>query len=145
MQPEVKSLFEQDLVSRDKAIARELASKANLRELQANEKLYAEGDEANFIFLILEGTCKPDGTRIRAVIKRGTFLGELPLLGVPALRADAKPAYAVTAVAHEKCILAQVSYADFEDVAAKHPQVWKFMAATLARRLNERFSPPPTK
>ena len=39
---------------------------------------------ANFIFLILEGTCKlVDGTRIRAVIKRGTFLGEFPLLACP--------------------------------------------------------------
>jgi CRP-like cAMP-binding protein len=132
MQPDfIKSLLEQDLVSHDEGIARELANKANPRELQPNETLYTKGDEANFIFLILDGSCKiVDGTRVIAVIERGTFVGEFPLLGV-------SRAYAVTAVAGERSFLAQVSYADFRDIAAKHPQIWELMAAKLARRLND--------
>ena len=133
-----KRLLEQDLVSDDEAVARGLANKAHPRELQSNEKLYTKGDKANFIFLVLDGSCElVDGSGVLHIIERGTFLGEFPLLGVGKV-------YAVTAVASEKCVLAQVSYADFRDIAAKHPKIWERMASKLARRLNDR-SRPPTK
>jgi CRP-like cAMP-binding protein len=125
-----RSLLEQELVSHDEAIARQLTNKAHPRELQPNQMLYAKGDEANFIFFVLDGSCKlVDDDSVIAVIKRGTSLGEFPLLGV-------SRAYAVTAVAVEKSIFAQVSYSDFRDIAVKYPQIWELVAAMLARRLN---------
>lgn len=128
-----RSLLEQELVSHDEAIARELTNKAHPRELQPNQTLYTKGDEANFIFFVLDGNCKlVDDNSVIAVLERGTSLGEFPLLGV-------SRAYAVTAVAGEKSVFAQVAYSDFRDIAAKHPQIWELMAAMLARRLNGRL------
>ena len=124
------SLLEQELASHDEAIARELTDKADPRELQPNQTLYTKGDEANFIFFVLDGNCKlVDDNGVIAVIKGGACLGEFPLLGV-------SRAYAVTAVAGEKSVFAQVSYSDFRAIAAKYPKIWELMAAMLARRLN---------
>ena len=90
-----KRLLEQDLVSDDEAVSWGLANKAHPRELQSNEKLYTKGDKANFIFLVLDGSCElVDGSGVLHIIERGTFLGEFPLLGVGKV-------YAVTAVASE--------------------------------------------
>jgi CRP-like cAMP-binding protein len=126
-----RGFLKQELVSHDEDIAKKLATKARPRKLQPNDTLYAKGDEANFIYFILDGSCKlVDGNKVIAVRENGQSLGEFPLLGE-------SRAYAVTAVAREDSFIAEVSYSHFRDIAEKHSRIWEMMAAKLAKRLNE--------
>src|SRR5262245_59285587 len=125
-----RSFLQQELVGGDKDIARNLANKAELRELQPNQTLYTKGEKANLIFFVLSGSCKlVDDGQVVGVLEKGKSLGEFPLVGESS-------SYVVTAIAQEKSVIAQVSYSDFRSIA--DIEVWQRMSAKLARRLNAR-------
>lgn len=99
---------------------RELGERAEVRNLESEETFIREGENADSLFLILDGRVKiyltdPDGKKLVVDIRRtGQYVGEMML--------DEKPR-AASVRTTEPTEVAVVSREDFKAFLRKHPEV----------------------
>lgn len=122
----------QKIVAGNAALAGELAQRAELAEMKAGETLIEQGESDNDIYFILVGsfTVVVNG---RTVQRRGPgdTLGEMAAVE-PTLRRSA------SVIAAEDSVVAKLSEADLCDLGSRYPDIWRFIARELAKRLMQR-------
>jgi CRP-like cAMP-binding protein len=123
------------LVALPERLATNLFAGATPVRLAADEVLFLAGDAGNGCYRIEQGLLKvsivsPSGTeRILAFLGPGAIVGELSII-------DGLPRSAsIVAIRDSELIF--VSKAAFEDCAKKHPEVYRYLVAVLAKRLRE--------
>ncbi len=105
------------------------------RSVEAGARLYFEGDEARYLYLIAMGRVKlvRDTTSGRQVVldilHGGEYFGNLKTLGAAA--------YSETAVAHTTGCILQISSQDFGKILEQHPDVTLKVLEAVGRRLEE--------
>lgn len=128
----LEELGRQDLVDGDADLAEEIANRAELRSLEPGEVLIDQGADDDDIYLILAGLCDVV-VNGRPIAVRGPRknVGEMAAIQPTQPRA-------ATVVAREQTVVARLSEADFAEIAGRHPQIYRTIAAELARRLFDR-------
>lgn len=128
----VETLLAQKLVAGSAELAGELADRVILRALPKDEVLIQQGGGDNDLFFLLSGMLDVIVNGCR-VAKRGpgNHVGEMA-----AVQPSQKRAASVFAA--ENSIIAQLTEPDFADIATRHPQMYRYIAQELARRLLQR-------
>lgn len=127
----VEAIARQELVLGNPGIARRFADVAKLHAYAAGEEVYVQGAPGtNSLYLLLGGALDlVAGGRLVARFQDHQAVGEFPMLE-PAM------AHAVTLRVQQPSVVALVKEKDVRSIAAEHGEVWKNMAAMLARRLH---------
>lgn len=121
--------------------ARRVLASARRRTFSRNEVIFHEGDPADSILLISKGrvlvrTTTPLGhTAALGVLGPGTFVGELALLAIPAVRS-------ATATAIEPVEAMAIHRDAFAEIRSKHPSITDTLIQLFAdtiRRLNHQL------
>lgn len=130
----VDALRAQKLVSGDTSLAEELAEATEVIAVEKGKVLIQQDSDDNDIYFIIAGTFEVvvNGRRV-AARGPGDCVGEMAAIE-PTQRRSA------TIVACEYSILARLSEAQFTDIASRHPDMYRFIARELARRLLRRNS-----
>ena len=111
----------------DEKAGNRLAGNFELR-LEAGETLFREGDPGHEMYVVLEGAVRLlRGERELAVMRRGSYFGEMSLLG-------GNPRSA-TAVAADAVRLAVITQANFDLLVRENPALVRTLLEELARRL----------
>ena len=125
----VEALAAQRLVSGNGELAQELAQRGEVFAVPAGQTLISQGADDNDIYFILAGTFdvvvngrKVDGRGA------GDHVGEMAAVQ-PAQRRSA------TVTALEEGVVVKLSADAFSDLASRHPQLYRFIAQELARRV----------
>jgi CRP/FNR family transcriptional regulator, cyclic AMP receptor protein len=128
----IDALLQHALVRGDHDLASEFAKRATVIEVPAGEKIIAQGDSDNDLFLILSGAFDiVVNGRIVAARGRGDHVGEMALVE-PSQRRSAD------VVATESALVAKFSYKDVTELASRDSTIYRVIAQNLARRLLER-------
>jgi CRP/FNR family transcriptional regulator, cyclic AMP receptor protein len=128
----VDTLCAQKIVGGNVELAEELADRTTLRALDKGDTLIEQGATDNELFFVISGVLDVlvNGRR---VAKRGQtdHVGEM---------AAVQPAQTRSAsvIAAEPAVVAQLAEPDFADIANRHPQLYRYIAQELARRLLQR-------
>jgi len=128
----VDALAAQDLVQGDRELAAAIADVAVMRELEPGERLILQEAEDTDVYLILAGSFSivVNGKAI-AVRRPGSQVGEMAA-AEPSQRRSA------TVVATELSVVAGMSEEQFALLGDRFPRIWRVVAKTLSRRLNQR-------
>jgi CRP-like cAMP-binding protein len=115
-----------------KAVKFDSAANEQLRTYEKDDMIFAEGEPAEEIFVIMGGSVKitrvsGNGEILLEIIKTGDIFGEMALL-------EAKSRSA-SAVAHEKCDLMVVNQANFDQMIKTQPQLITKLITVLAERI----------
>ncbi len=128
----VDALLSQKIVLGNADLAADLSQVVKCRELQDGETLIEQNGEDRDVFLILAGAFKVEiNGRQVAVRGVGAHVGEMTAVQ-PAQRRSA------SVIATEKSVVAQVPADEFAKLAAKYPNIYRYIAQELAQRLLER-------
>jgi CRP/FNR family transcriptional regulator len=112
-----------------------LVRMTRMTTVEKGRTIYRQDDRAQGLFLLKTGRVRlsrigPGGKKLElAILERGTFFGEMPLLGE-----RMRSAYAEAA---EDCLLCVMSQRDIEQLVLRNPQVGLRMIEVLSRRLAE--------
>jgi len=104
-------------------------------DVSEGERIYFEGDAAEYMFLVALGKVKLVRTTssgrdvLLDVLRGGEYFGSLPVLG--------SHAYAETAVAQTDGCILKISSPDFERILSEHPDVTRKVLEEVTRRLVE--------
>jgi predicted nucleotide-binding protein len=126
------TLLEDRLVAHDRAIADRLVAEGQLRAFAPGETLINQGDHTSDVFFIIAGSVtiivngKPLTTR-----SQGLTVGEMSAI-------EPSQPRSATVVAADATVVLQVSEASFIEIGHTFPEMWRRLAASLARRLLER-------
>jgi NTE family protein len=118
----------------DAATLDEIASAFSWRELAGGERLFAQGEPGDSLFLIASGRLKvtaadADGdARVVAEIPRGESVGEMAVLTGEARNASVHAA--------RDTLLAELDRDRFRELAARHPSLALNLAEIVVRRLS---------
>lgn len=125
-------LNQQRMVQGNSLISTEVAEKSNVREFFSGETLIEQNGHDNSIYFILSGSVEifVNGYPV-ALRGAGNHVGEMAAIE-PAHRRSA------TVIAKEDTIVAELSEHDFTDIATRYPEIYRFIARELSRRLLER-------
>lgn len=128
----VEALKSQFIVHGQDAIAEAIASAVTIDEFEAGQILIRQGDVDNDLLLILAGRVLVL-VNSREVASRGPgqHVGEICAID-PISRRTA------TNVAAEPTVVARIHEPDLSKIAGLYPQLWRFMAVELSRRLDQR-------
>lgn len=128
----IDAMLQQAIVCGNRELATELAECAELVEVPEGAVIITQGGDDNDLFLIISGTFKivVNGREV-AMRGRGDNVGEMVLVE-PTQRRSAD------VVAAEPALVAKFTHADVTDLATRHPEIYRVIARTLARRLLER-------
>ena len=117
----------------------EAVSKINMlfhdHDVHPDERIYFEGDEAKFLYLVALGKVKlirnaASGREVLLdILRGGEYFGALTALG--------GRVYAETAIAQTDCCILQISSTDFESILAEHPEVARRAIEGVSQRLAE--------
>jgi CRP/FNR family cyclic AMP-dependent transcriptional regulator len=122
----------QKIVAGNQALAGELAQRAHLMEVKAGHVLIEQGGSDNDIYFILVGafTVVVNG---RTMQKRGpgNTVGEMAAVE-PSLRRSA------SVIATEDSVVGKLTEAELSDIGARYPDIWRFIAKEVAKRLMQR-------
>lgn len=131
----VGALAKQSIVAGNRALAEEIAGKAELRAVPAGGTLIQQADEDNDLFLILEGEfhVSVDGALV-AKRRAGDHIGEIAAIQ-PALKRTA------TVVAKSDSVVGKLTHAVLTDIGDRYPTVYKAIAQQLAGRLFQQNKP----
>lgn len=126
------TLSEQKLVRGDKVLAEALASSVTLLEAQTGAAVIHQGGVDNDVYFIVTGSFDVfvNGKRV-ARRHAGEHVGEMAAVQPTQIRS-------ATVVAAEPSVVARVSAARLEDLAEQFPQIHRYVAQELARRLYQR-------
>jgi CRP/FNR family transcriptional regulator, cyclic AMP receptor protein len=124
-----EALQNQILVQEDARLAAELAPVVHLRQFESGASLMTEGGNDNDLYFILQGkiSVRVSGREI-ATLGSGQQVGELALLNCSERRT-------ATVVAKEAVVAGKISKQNFIEVARRHPELWRRMAADLGNKL----------
>lgn len=128
----IEALSTQKLVGGNRALAEELADAVELRELKSGEVLIEQGGSDNDIYFILTGLfgVAVNGRRIASRIPND-HVGEMVAIE-PAQRR------AATICAEEDSVVAKISEPAFDALGHRYPELYKYIAKELSRRLMQR-------
>jgi CRP/FNR family transcriptional regulator, cyclic AMP receptor protein len=128
----IDALLQHAIVRGGSDLAPEFARRAELIEVPAGEKIIAQDDTDNDLYLILSGTFNivVNGRKV-ASRGRGDHVGEMALVE-PSQRRSAD------VVATESALVARFSYKDVTELASRDSNIYRVIAQSLARRLLER-------
>lgn len=104
-------------------------------DVSADERIYFEGDEAEYLYLVAMGKVKlvrntTSGREVLLdVLHGGDHFGSLPTLG--------GRAHTETAIAQTDCCILRISPADFDRILAEHPDVTRKVLEAVSQRLTE--------
>lgn len=105
------------------------------RDVRADERIYFEGDDANYLYLVAMGKVKmvrntASGRDVLLdILHGGDYFGALMLFG--------ERVYTETAIAQTDCCILQISSADFESILSEHPEVMRKALEVVSQRLVE--------
>jgi CRP/FNR family transcriptional regulator, cyclic AMP receptor protein len=125
----VEELKAQPLVQEQEDLANEIARDIKLEAVPRGAVLIEQGAADNDLFMILRGqfSVAIDG-RVVAKLGAGQHVGEMAAL------TDARRS--ATVVALEDAVVARVGKGEFFALAGRFPDLWRRVAAQLARRLS---------
>jgi predicted nucleotide-binding protein len=128
----IAALTEHRLVGNRVDLAEQLVDAGALIEIPQGDAFIEQGDSATDLFFIIAGsaTVQVNG-KVIANRFAGDHVGEMSAIERTRPRA-------ATLIASEKCVLLKVSADAFLEIADRFPAVWRSIAATLSRRLEER-------
>lgn len=128
----IDAMLQQAIVCGSRDLATELADRADIFEVPQGDRIIAQGDDDNDLFLIISGTFKVlvNGREV-ATRGGGHHVGEMAVIE-PAQRR------AADVIAAEPALVAKITNEDVTEVASRHSDIYRVMAKTLARRLLER-------
>jgi predicted nucleotide-binding protein len=128
----IDALAAQDLVQGDRELAAAIADVAVIRDLQPGARLILQEAEDTDVYLIIAGSFSivVNGKAI-AIRRPGNHVGEMAA-AEPSQRRSA------TVVATELSVVAGVSEEQFAALGDRFPRIWRVVAKTLSRRLNQR-------
>jgi NTE family protein len=112
-----------------------LATRCELSSLRRGDVLVRQGDTADAFYVVISGrfAVTRDGHRATlSEIGRGQPVGEMAFLTGGARTA--------TVTAMRDSLVLALSRAEFDDLVAAHPGIWRTLTATLARRLADTTS-----
>lgn len=128
----IESLAAQKMVAGNLELAELLEPRIKLRQLKAGEMLIEQNDTDNDIHLIFTGNLQimVNG---RVVGRRGPndHVGEMAAIE-PTQRRSA------SAIATEDTLVASITEADVAELGARYPEMYRYIARELARRLLQR-------
>ncbi|GAD58294.1 MULTISPECIES: TIR domain-containing protein [Brevundimonas] len=126
------ALMQQALVGGNRDLAAEIADRLELLEIAEGEALITQGADDNDLFLIVAGAFRIEvNGRDVAMRGRGDHVGEMALIE-PTQRRSA------SVIATEDALVGKLSHQVVSELARQHPEIYRALARTLARRLLER-------
>lgn len=128
----IAALMEHGLIANRQELAERLVAVGELMEVPAGAAFINQGDHASDVFLIIAGKVE---VRVNGKVVANRFPG-VPVGEMAAIEPTQRRA--ATVVSTETTVLLKVSEAEFSAAAEQFPDVWRRIAATLARRLAER-------
>lgn len=128
----VATLSEHRLIANRQELAERLAVAGELMEVPAGTAIINQGDQTSDVFFIVTGKfeVRVNG-KIVAYRFPGDHVGEMAAI-------EPAQARAASVIPVESSVLLKVSEGEFSAAAEQFPDVWRRIAATLARRLAER-------
>jgi predicted nucleotide-binding protein len=128
----VTSLTEHRLVGASEELASLLVSRGELIEVPTGVAFINQGDHATDVFFIIAGSAEVRvNGKVLAIRHAGDHVGEMSAIEPIQPRS-------ATVIAQGTCVLLKLSEASFLEIANAHPAMWRRIAATLARRLEQR-------
>jgi Predicted nucleotide-binding protein containing TIR -like domain len=128
----IAAVTEHRLIASRQQLAERLVAAGELMQVPAGSAFVNQGDHTSDVFFIIAGKVE---VRINGKVVANRFPGDS--VGEMAAIEPAQPR-AASVVAVEETVLLKVSEAEFSAAAEQFPDVWRRIAATLARRLAER-------
>jgi len=128
----VNTLLDHRLVAHQQELAELLATTGELVEVTTGEVFIRQGEHATDVFFIVAGSAEVRvNNKVIARRFAGDHVGEMSAI---------EPIHprAATLIPLETCVLLRLTETQFSDIATRHPEVWRRVAATLARRLEQR-------
>lgn len=131
----IDALKTQKMVAGNTALAEELANLVEVMLIKTGEKIIVQGDSDNDIFFILTGSFSiiVNGRRVVAQRHINDHVGEMSAI---------EPSYArvATVMANEDSIVCKLPESHLVDLGQRYPDIWRYFARELARRLAQRNS-----
>lgn len=128
----VAVLTEHRLVANKEELAERLVNVGELMEVPVGTAFINQGDQTSDVFFIVAGKVE---VRVNGKVVANRFQGD-PVGEMAAI--EPSQSRAATVIPVEPTVLLKVSEAEFSAVAQQFPDIWRRIAATLARRLAER-------
>lgn len=103
------------------------------RDVQAQQRIYFEGDEASFLYLVAMGKVKlvrnlASGREVLLdILHGGDYFGTLMMFG--------GSVHTETAIAQTDCCILQISSPDFESILTRYPEVMRRALDVVSQRL----------
>lgn len=128
----LEAIAAQTLVQGDLDVARELGEVADIVGYQPGDILMQQRQVDNDLYLILAGSVSiiVNGNEIARRLPRQS-VGEMAITDPASIRS-------ATVIAREETVVARLAEPIFSEIAGRHPELWRRMAAELAARLRER-------
>ncbi|MBI1793280.1 MAG: Crp/Fnr family transcriptional regulator [Chloroflexi bacterium] len=104
-------------------------------EVSTDERIYFEGDEAEYLYLVAMGKVKlvrnTDSRRevLLDILRGGEYFGTLTVFG--------RSIHTETAIAQTDCCILQISSESFETVLTEYPDVTRKVLEAVSQRLTE--------
>jgi len=104
-------------------------------DVSADERIYFEGDEAEYLYLVAMGKVKlvrntASGREVLLdILRGGEYFGTLTVLG--------GRVHTETAIAQTDCCILQISSTDFETILSSYPDVTRKVLEVVSQRLAE--------
>lgn len=128
----VATLTEHRLIANRQELAERLIAAGELLEVPAGIAFINQGDQTSDVFFIVSGKVEVRvNGKIVAYRFSGDHVGEMAAI-------EPSQARAASIIPVEDTVFLKVSEAEFSAAAEQFPDVWRRIAATLARRLAER-------
>lgn len=129
----VATLTEHRLVANRPELAERLVAAGELMEVPAGTAFINQGDQTSDVFFIIAGKVE---VRVNGKVVANRFSGDH--VGEMAAIEPTQPRSATVFPIETPAVLLRVSEAEFAEAAEQFPDVWRRIAATLARRLAQR-------
>lgn len=104
-------------------------------DVSANERIYFEGDEAQYLYLVAMGKVKlmrntTSGREVLLdILHGGEYFGSLTIFG--------GRVHTDTAIAQTDCCILRISASDFEQILSDHPDVTRKVLEAVSQRLTD--------
>lgn len=128
----VAALTEHRLIANRQELAERLVVAGELMEIPVGAAFINQGDQTSDVFFIVAGKVE---VRVNGKVVANRFPGDL--VGEMAVIEPTQPR-AASVIPVETTVLLKVSEVEFSAAAEQFPDVWRRIAAMLARRLAER-------
>lgn len=129
----VAALAEHRLIANREELAERLVASGELIEIPVGVAFIDQGDQASDVFFIIVGKVE---VRVNGKVVANRFSGDH--VGEMAAIEPTQPRSATVCPVENSAVLLKVSEVEFSKTAEQFPDMWRRIAATLARRLAQR-------